>query len=99
MIIVITIIMPLFNEGNTKQPKGSKRVPQNTILPIYNIYTNKNTKKKTIYNVQVLKDYRIDVKKKTLLCTIKNAVVIAVVDGTFAVVKRKQFRLVQDSNP
>ena len=46
MIIVITIIMPLFNEGNTKQPKGSKRVPQNTILPIYNIYTNKNTKKK-----------------------------------------------------
>ena len=37
------------------------------------------------------------VKKITMY--IKNAVVIAVVDGTFAVVKRKQFRLVQDSNP
>ena len=92
--------MPLFNEGNTKQPKVSKLMALKTQSYQYIIsILIKTPKKKTIYNVQVLQDYRIDVKKKTLLCTIKNAVVIAVVDGTFAVVKRKQFRLVQDSNP
>ena len=38
--------MPLFNDGNTKCPKANKLVAlTNTILQIYKIYTNKNTKK------------------------------------------------------
>ena len=76
--------MPLFNEGNTKQPKANKLVALKTQSYKYLISILIKTLKNYLQCLGI-KDYRIERHYY--------------VDVTFAVVKRKQFRLVQDSNP
>ena len=59
--------MPLFNEGNTNQPKANKPVALKTQSYKYILYTNKNTKKDSLQCLGIKRLWNRCQKKRLLL--------------------------------